>query len=232
MSESEQPRGINIATGLMWSAIAILAMLAASLIAWNELPDGARLPSHWNIRGEIDGYASKAAALLFAPAVAALVAIICAVAPLLEPRSRNLAQGRALYHAVWAGMIVLFCGVHAMIIAAAFGYTTAPSAFLVPALGILFALIGNLMGKTRSNFVMGVRTPWTLSSDYAWEKTHRWLGRAWVVLGFSVAASPLFLGMPAQIYLLASGAIGSALIAVLMSYIFWRNDPTRHTHGQ
>ena len=232
MSESEQPRGINIAAGLAWSAIAIVAMLAASLFVWNEIPDDARLPSHWNIRGEVDGHASRAAVLLFAPSIAGLVTIIFALAPLFEPRNRNLAQGRALYHAAWVGVIVLFCGVHATTIAAAFGYETSLSTFLIPTLGLLFAVMGNFMGKTRSNFIMGVRTPWTLSSDYAWEKTHRWLGRAWVVLGFAVAASPFFLSKPAQLYLFTGGAFGSALVAVVISYIYWRNDPARGEHGQ
>lgn len=220
---------IRVGAGLAWSAVAISAMLLASYVAWNELSADARVPVHWNIRGEVDGYASKAVALLFAPVVAALIAVISAIAPLLEPRQGNLASGRTLYYAIWAGMMVLFGGVHIGIIAAAFGYHASVPTFLIPALGLLFAVVGNALGKTRSSFTMGIRTPWTLSSDYAWEKTHRALGRLWVLFGLATAASPFFLDVREQTYLLFGGVLGSTIFAVGLSYFYWRADPTRRT---
>lgn len=229
MDESEKTPRIGTGAGFAWSAVAIMAMLAATAAVWNEIPADARLPMHWNAQGEIDGYASKTTALFFAPAVAALIAVIFAVAPYLEPRKRNLAAGRALYHALWAGMMIVFAGVHVQIIASALGYVSSPSTFLITSLGLLFVVVGNLLAKTRSNFIMGVRTPWTLSSDYSWEKTHRWLGRLWVLLGLATFASAFFLDRQVQLYLFVGGAIASVVVAFVLSYVFWRNDPARQT---
>jgi uncharacterized membrane protein len=231
-TSADRVRPIRIGAGLAWSGVAIVAMLAATYVVWNDLPGDARIPIHWNAKGEVDGYASKAFALLFAPAVAALVAVVSAIAPLIEPRRQNLASGRALYHAIWAGMIAIFAGVHAAIIAAAFGYPMSMPTFLMPALGLLIAVVGNALGKTRSSFTMGVRTPWTLSSDYAWEKTHRTLGRMWVIIGLAAAVSPLFLNFEKQVYLLLGGVLGSTFVAVPLSYFYWRADPSRKADGQ
>lgn len=229
MSDSETVPPIKIARGLAWSALALAAMLGASWYAWTVLPADAQLPIHWNVAGEVDGYAPKAVALLFAPAVAALIAAIFAAVPLLEPRRENLNRGRTLYHALWVGMMLVFAAVHAHIVGAALGFAPEKPSFLIPAFGLLFVVIGNFLGKTRSNFVMGVRTPWTLSSDYAWEKTHRWLGRVWVVLGLATAASPFFLDFQRQMILFVGGALATSLAAVVMSYVYWRNDPARGT---
>lgn len=227
MTDTDHAPAIRIARGLAWSALAIATMLAASWYAWTQLPADAQLPIHWNIAGEVDGYAPKAMALLFAPAVAVLIVAVFAIVPLLEPRRENLNRGRTLYHAVWAGMLIVFAAVHAHIVAAALGVAPERPSFLIPILGILFIVIGNFLGKTRSNFVMGVRTPWTLSSEYSWEKTHRWLGRVWVALGLATAASPFFLGFQGQMILFVGGALATALAAVVMSYVYWRNDPAR-----
>jgi uncharacterized membrane protein len=231
MSDTDRAPPIRIARGLAWSGLAIAAMLAASWYAWMQLPADAQLPIHWNIAGEVDGYAPKATALLFAPAVAVLITAIFAVVPLFEPRRENLNRGRTLYHALWAGMLIIFAAVHAHIVTAALGLTPEKPSFLIPAFGILLVIIGNFLGKTRSNFVMGVRTPWTLSSDYAWEKTHRWLGRMWVMLGLATAASPFVLDFQGQMILFVGGALVTALAAVVMSYVYWRNDRARGAGG-
>ena len=222
----DQPR-INVGAGIAWSAAVVLAMLAASYWAWQVIPGDARLPMHWNEMGEVDGYASKGKALLFAPGVAVLIALIFAVVPLVEPRGKNLARSRVLYHSLWAGMLIVFAVVHATIIASAMGVKGAPSTYLIPGLGLLFVVIGNVLGKTRSNFSTGIRTPWTLSSEYSWDKTHRWTGRMWVVVGLAVMASSPFLEMKWQLAVLLGGVMVSTAVAFVMSYVFWRQDPSR-----
>lgn len=227
MSDVEgQPR-IGVGTGVAWSAAVVVAMLAATLWAWEVIPDGAQLPIHWNAMGEVDGYTTKPNALLFAPVVAGLIAVIFAIVPFIEPRKQNLMRSRVLYHALWAGMMVVFAVVHATIIASALGIKGAPSTYLVPGLGLFFVVIGNVLGKVRSNYSTGIRTPWTLSSDYSWEKTHRLTGRLWVLVGLAAIAATPFLDMKWQLAILIGGVIASTAAAFVMSYVFWRQDPAR-----
>ena len=227
MSEiDDQPR-INVAAGLAWSAVVVVAMLGASFWVWNMVPDGTQVPIHWNAYGEINGYSTKRNAFLFAPGIAVMITALFAIIPLVEPRKQNLMRSRVLYHTLWAGMLIVFVAVQATILTAALGMKSSLATFLVPGIALLFVVIGNVLGKSRSNFLMGVRTPWTLSSDYAWEKTHRWTGRLWVLIGLATIAASPFADMKAQVAILIGGLIISIVAAVVMSYVFWRQDPAR-----
>jgi len=55
---------------------------------------------------------------------------------------------------------------------------------LIAGLFLFFALLGNVIGKVRRNFWMGVRTPWTLASEVVWDRTHR--VAAWLFTGVGV----------------------------------------------
>ena len=93
-------------------------------------------------------------------------------------------------------------------------------------------IIGNVLGKVRSNFVFGVRTPWTLSSDLAWNKTHRLVGRLFVLLGLAMIVVGLVGGTTA-FFVLLLGGIGVVLfVAFAYSYRVWKSDPDRLTVGE
>ena len=53
-------------------------------------------------------------------------------------------------------------------------------------LGVLFIAIGNYMPKTRRNYTVGIRLPWTLDNDDNWIKTHRLAGKIWVIGGIII----------------------------------------------
>jgi uncharacterized membrane protein len=65
----------------------------------------------------------------------------------------------------------------------ALGYDVPVSLWVPGLVGILFIVIGNYMGKIRPNWFMGIRTPWTLSSEEVWNKTHRFGGRVFMAGG-------------------------------------------------
>src|SRR5262249_44821666 len=68
--------------------------------------------------------------------------------------------------------------------------------WLIAGFFLFFALMGNVLGRVRRNFWMGVRTPWTLASETVWNQTHRltaWLFVAGGLAGFVavVAGAPV-----------------------------------------
>ena len=83
--------------------------------------------------------------------------------------------------------------------------------FLLVFVGILLAVIGNYMPKCRLNYTMGIRTPWTLSSEENWNKTHRLGGKIWVAAGILIAASG-FLA-------LVSDAAAQAAFVIMMAVV-------------
>ncbi|MCB0026848.1 MAG: SdpI family protein, partial [Anaerolineales bacterium] len=107
-----------------------------------------------------------------------VVGLIAAI-PFIEPRRSNLAMSRTAYVALWAVLLFYFLVLHVILVINAL-HEAGVVAFnldvgrLVPiSVGVLFVVIGNYLGKIRSNYMMGIRTPWTLASDLAWDKTHR-----------------------------------------------------------
>jgi uncharacterized membrane protein len=98
---------------------------------------------------------------------------------------------------------------------------------MIPGMSILFMGIGNYLGKTRSNWFGGVRTPWTLSSDYSWEKTHRATGWLFVLSGLAGMGAWLTVGTVPAFIILIGSIIASSIVAVILSYVYWRQDPQR-----
>ena len=96
---------------------------------------------------------------------------------------------------------------------------------------ILLIAIGNMLGKARPNWFFGIRTPWTLSSDLAWDKTHRVTGRLMVIGGLVMLAAVVLLPVKFAFLILLIGAIGPAAFGIVYSYIVWKSDPDRETHA-
>ncbi len=225
-----------IRTGLTWSAVA--AILAAGFAAWtwNALPATGEIPVHWDINGRPDQFAAKGDIwkyLLLMPGAVMLTGVILSLVPLIDPRRANLEASRKAYLATWIGMSLLLTLIHVGICIAmlqAGGDFELPNnavRFVIAGCGLLMIVIGNYMPKTRSSFMFGVRTPWTLSSDIAWEKTHRLAGPLFMLAGaLGMAGAFLFDGIWLALQL--SALVSAAVIAsVIYSYFAWKSAGDR-----
>ena len=217
--------------GPLTVALAIVALMAAaSAWAWTQLPEGAQVPVHWSLGGTPDAYADKLVGLWLLPAVALVVALLFAVIPAIEPRRANLERSAKPYRVTWIGVSILFAVIHAVAVGAALGATVDVTRIVLGALGILFVAIGNYMPKVRPNYLVGIRTPWTLTSDLAWTRTHRLGGRLFVLEGIALVALAI-LGLGGS--LLGGGLIaGIAVVVGIMfvySYLVWRTDTARRS---
>jgi uncharacterized membrane protein len=220
---------------LLASAVLIVAMVAISLWGMHAIPAAARIAIHWNVEGAVDGYAGKPKALWLMPAMALGLTALFAALPALEPRQKNLLASNKLFHATWIGTLLLLAVLHGrIVIGAAAGITSGPLGISLVAVAFLTMLIGNFLGKTKSNFFLGVRTPWTLSSDYAWEKSNRLAGRLLFAAGLLTLPVYSALGHATGFRFYIAAVLSSALVAIVASYVFWRRDPERGrtgTHG-
>lgn len=103
--------------------------------------------------------------------------------------------------------------------------------FIGAGMGLLFAVLGNVLTTVRSNFLFGVRTPWTLSSELAWDRTHRLVGRMFVVGGLLMVLASL-LGSTLLLVALILGFIVAVLVvAVAYSCRVWRENRDRRPIG-
>jgi uncharacterized membrane protein len=225
MDESETRETLNVWPGVIATALVCGGMLAASAWAWDKVPD--QMPVHFGIDGKADRFGSKWEGLLIMPGVVALIGLIMAFVPALDPRSGNLARSSGFYYAVWYGELTVVSVVHAGLIAAGMGSTANVGQWIFVAVGALFVLIGNYMGKSRANWFAGFRTPWTLSSDYAWQKTHRIAGWMFMLNGLGMILAAIFLPPVAAFIAMIFGTLGTMILGGVLSYYFWKNDPER-----
>jgi len=219
---------MNLRPMLLGNSVILASMVGFSLWAWDSIPDGAQVPVHWDLAGKPDRFGSKLEALAAMPAVVAAMTLLLCVLPWLDPRRANIEASAKFWNAISIGVAVLLAYLHVLVVLAAQGVAINVASAVVPAMNVLFILMGNYLSKTRSNWFAGIRTPWTLSSDYSWEKTHRWSGRLFVASGFIGLAAWFVLENPHVATVVSLVALGvSVIAAVVMSYVFWRNDPER-----
>jgi uncharacterized membrane protein len=178
-------------------ALLVAAALAVFFYALPGLPE--RVPVHWNIHGEADGYGSPWSLLLMGPVLMAGTMVMFAVLPWLSPKRFEVDSSMRAYLAfmlILVGMLGYFFAVSLW--AGLNGPVGARA--VIGGLCVLSILLGNLMGKVRRNFFLGVRTPWTLASERVWYATHRLAGKVFVGAGLaglalSLASAPGWLSV-------------------------------------
>lgn len=212
---------------LLTCAVLILGKLLLSAWAWGQIPAAARIPTHFGSNGRPNGYSGKSVALLLIPGIALVTVALLAVLPRIDPRRPNLDRSARAYGAVMLLVVAILAYAHASIVLGAVGrpFGTAGVLGVVILVAVLFIVIGNYLGKIRSNFFFGIRTPWTLSSEQSWNRTHRLGGRLFVLLGIAI-----LIGIPLGVAWLVMVA-GIALLALALipySYWVWSRDPDRH----
>ncbi|MEX2015337.1 MAG: SdpI family protein, partial [Candidatus Hydrogenedentales bacterium] len=160
------------------------------------------------------------------------ILILFAILPRIEPRRQHLQQSRRPYVMIGIGVLVFFLAVHAWLVASALGLRGNTSVFILAMVGALFVLIGFVLGRVKSNFVMGIRTPWTLSSELSWEKTHRLGGILFVSLGVLMLLGSLVVGSEILVPWLVGASLCMVAVLLVYSYIVWRNDPNKQQFGR
>lgn len=225
----------TIQTGITISLIAIALMAGMALWASLKLP-AENIPVHWGIDGTPDRYGGRTEALFglwSVPVATAFSAFVFALLPALEPMRDNLIKSRRAYRAIWVSTMVLMLGVHAglvwLMVSSLDGVQNSNEfvRFVIAGSGLLFLLIGNYLPKTRQNWFLGIRTPWTLSSEFAWEKTHRLAGRLFMSAGFITIIGAFVVNGIWLVVMLTSLSVGSALISIVYSYFVWRSAPDK-----
>jgi uncharacterized membrane protein len=194
------------------SAAMSLGMAAVSIWALQRVPD-TPLPIQWGLDGRPIAFAPAALALLVPPAVAAVLTLVFALLPKIMPRQSDIARSRLPYAIATTGTIAMLFVLHVLLIGYSLGAPVNVSAAGVAATGALVAVIGNYLPKTRYNYLLGIRTPWTLADERVWDRTHRFTGAWLVAAGLLALATGLFFPGQPLLLLVGVGAIGAAAVA-------------------
>ncbi|MDX9863330.1 MAG: DUF1648 domain-containing protein [Anaerolineaceae bacterium] len=211
-----------MSTKTTWILVAVLtvASLAVGLAVYGMLPE--QVASHWNVRGEADGYSSALSGILLLPAIMAGTCVLLMVIPAIDPMKENIAIFREDYNNMIAATAGFMAYLHALTLLYNLGVPFEMNSLLAPGFGGLFFLIGTMIGKARRNFFIGVRTPWTLSSDRVWQRTHE---RA--ATGFKAAGALTLLAIPFPrwaVIFMVGPVLAVSLYAVVYSYFEFQRE--------
>jgi uncharacterized membrane protein len=206
---------------LMPGLVLLVAAAGFSLWAYPQLP--AEVATHFDLQGEPNGWSSRLLAAVLVPALGLGLVLVFTVLPRIDPRRANYALFSPTYWTVANAVLVLLAGIHVLTLGKALGWTVDMGRVAGLAVGGLFILLGNLMTRIRPNWFMGIRTPWTLSSDTVWRKTHRFGGIAFAIAGICIAATAVF--SFTWVRYAAFGTAGAAALgSVVYSYVLWKRE--------
>lgn len=202
----------------------VVSMFVGSALCWSSAPD--RVPMHWNASGEIDRWGGKLEGLFLLPAITLGLYFLLRLIPRLDPGQANYAQFKKSYSIIRFATTGVMVVVHAAVLSYVVGYRLDMGLVVGVAVGLMMVVIGNVMGKVRPNWFVGIRTPWTLSSKLAWSKTHRVGGWMFMAVGVLIMIAAVFKSSWA-IPVAVGTAIVASLALVVYSWHVWRNDPDR-----
>ncbi|MCE9647316.1 MAG: SdpI family protein [Chloroflexi bacterium] len=203
-----------------------LALIAVAVIAgavlWNQLPDP--MASHWDVNDQVNGTMPKFWGVFMMPLVTLGMLGLFLVVPNIDPLKANIAQFRESFNIFIVLIIAFMLYIHGLTLAWSLGNTNFKmSAAMLPFMGVLFIAIGFMLRKAKRNFFIGIRTPWTLSSDSVWDKTHQLGAILFMASGVFAMIGGIFGGMTA-FWLMFVPLIGSTLFLVVYSYVLYRNE--------
>lgn len=199
-----------------WPIMLLLSFnIFAVLFLYGKLPD--MIPTHWNIRGEIDGWGGKGS-LLFFSALPLGIYLLMTIMPAIDPRRRNYGQFQKSYFMVKITMGLLFSAILVMMIVSSMGISLDFPRMIPGIFGVFFIIFGNFMTTVKQNYFLGIRIPWTLASKDNWDKTHRMGGKLWVGAGFLIVLTSIFNQPVASFVILMT----AALLPCVYSFILFK----------
>ena len=200
----------------------IFGAIVAGLLLWNQLPDP--MASHWNINDQADGYMSRTWGVFLMPLITLGMFVLFLVIPSIDPLKANIAQFRGAFNLFIVLIIAFMVYLYGLTLAWNFGYTNfRMSSAMLPAIGLLFIFIGFMMRQAKRNFFIGIRTPWTLSSDTVWDDTHR-IGAVLFIISGALAFLGGFFGGTTAFWLMFAPLIGSTIFLLIYSYVLYRRE--------
>jgi len=209
-----------------WCFVIVIIQIILSLYLGLSLPENAKIPCHWNIKGEIDGYYDKWTGVLLFPGINLVMLLFIMALPHISVRYKN-AQERFEKVIPSLAMIItfFFAGIHIYMILLAKEILNPSGNMIFYLIGLMFIMLGNLLPKIPSNFFAGIRTPWTLSSEEVWRKTHRLGGINFVIAGLLMIVITAILGNSTTANIIMFVLFMSlVLYPVLYSFLLYKKE--------
>ncbi len=151
-------------------AVIIISFLLSGYL-YSQMPD--QIATHWNIQGQVDGYTLKPWGIFLIPLLSFTIFFLFSLIAKIDPLKENIKKFKKSFDGAMFLIVLFFFYLQLLIILWNTGLEFNMNQLIAPAFGGLFYFLGDLIGRTKRNWFIGIKTPWTLSSDIVWDKTHK-----------------------------------------------------------
>lgn len=207
---------------LIVTAIFIAMAIAFSLAVYNRLPN--QMASHWDVNDQVNGTITRFWGAFLMPLISLGMLGLFLLIPNIDPLKANIAKFREAFNLFIAWMMAFLFYLHGLTLAWNLGYQGfRMSQAMLPALGLVMIFAGWMMRKAKRNFFIGIRTPWTLSNDRVWDRTHR-IGSALFIVSGALALIGSFFGGMTAIWLIFTPLVCSTIFLVIYSYLLYQRE--------
>ena len=203
------------------AAVVILAVLFGTAVAYPSLPN--IVPMHWDAHGTVNGWEPKWSLFLFGPGTMLVIVLMFAALPWLSPKKFEVDSFRATFLYIMIVIVAMMAYCHILLLLSALGSLASVGLDMTRAITggvcLLIALLGNVMGKVRGNFFVGVRTPWTIANERVWNATHRFAAKTFFAGGLIGLLAVL---LRAPFWLPIAAILVAALVPAIYSLVFYK----------
>ena len=204
-----------------YPAVLVALTFVASLVVYPRLPD--RVPNHWNLHNQVNGYGPKWTVTFLFPLMLLALWGLMRFLPRIDPRRANYAKMQGTYDLVVNLSLTVLAVLHFVVLGAVMGAPVSVSRLIPAIIGVTMVILGNVLPRARPNWWFGIRTPWTMSNDRVWERTHRIGGYVISTIGvLAILAAALNIAIASAAIGIVAAVLGIGLVAY--SYFAWRQE--------
>ncbi|MEI6288401.1 MAG: SdpI family protein [bacterium] len=202
----------------------ILISIPLSFYFYANFPE--RVASHWDFQGQVNGYGSRGFMAFFFPALIAGMYLLFLILPYFDPKRERYGEFKKFYHIFKALIITVMFAIYSATGLFNLGYPLNIGIIVSLLIGLMMIVMGKYMGEIKSNWFVGIRTPWTMSSETVWNKTHHVGGYLFMFLGLCIIVAPWLPIILATIIFII-GILSATVGTFCYSYWLYRQEQAK-----
>ncbi len=214
---------MKINNAVVLGSLIIISMIAVSMFVYPSIPN--KMAVHWGQNGNVNGTMPKEIGISIIPGISALILVALAIIPKIDPWSENIKKFEGYYSVFIVLMILFMLAIQMYILAWNTGIVIPANSFVSACIAVLFVYIGILLKKTSPNWFIGIRTPWTMTSERVWRKTNNLGGELFIASGL-IALLGIIFPCYASYLILVPVSI-SAVYVVVYSYVEYKREENK-----
>jgi len=160
--------------------VLIILMFVSGFLLYEKMPE--KMPIHWNSEGKIDGYGSRFVGLFLMPIITLAIYILMSLIPYIAVYQKNIKSFYFYYFGFKVAFVLFMSVLFIITLLPNLNVNINMNYLILPLIAGLIYFSGILMDKSKRNYFIGIRTPWTLASDNVWNKTHKLGGKGFKII--------------------------------------------------